>query len=173
MDPILKAQQVIKELRLDDSPLIKADPKLRGEVEELIREHLDIFTDKEATVGNMGPEFHHEFRIRLEPGAIPVRQGIRPLPLKHKESLKEQLAGLLGDGVIRVGHSPWGSAQVPVFKKVGSLRWTVDYRGNKQTIPDSFPNPRIVLRGLGSNPTAATIKKTEELNFIPQSQVNT
>ena len=66
------------------------------------------------------------------------------MPIQHKESLKVQLAGWLTDGVIRAGHSPWGSTLVPILKKDGTLRWMVDYRGvNKQTIPDSFPTPRI------------------------------
>ena len=97
MDPFLKAQQVIEKLRLDDNPFLRVDPKLRGEVEKLIREDLDLFTDQETAVGHMGPECYHEFCIRLEPGAVPVRQGIRPLPFQHKQSLKEQLPGWLRD----------------------------------------------------------------------------
>ena len=40
--------------------------------------------------------------------------------------------------------SPWASALVPAFKKGGSIRWAVDYRGlNKVTIADAYPLPSI------------------------------
>ncbi|HSG06259.1 MAG TPA: reverse transcriptase family protein, partial [Nitrospiria bacterium] len=169
VDQVLKAQQVIGELRLEASPFLREDPKLKGEVEELVREYLDLFTDQETAVGHVGPEFYHEFRIRLEPGAAPIRQGIRPLPFQHKESLKVQLASWLRDGVIRPGHSPWGSALVPVLKKDGTLRWTVDYRGvNKQTIPDSFPTPRIdtLLADLGGSSVFSTVDAAQAYHNI-------
>ena len=90
---------------------------IKGEVEELVREYLDLFIDQETAVGHMDPEFYHEFCIRLEHRAVPIRQGFRPLHFQHKESLKAQLASWLRDGVIQPGHSPWGSALVPVLKK--------------------------------------------------------
>ena len=63
---------------MDDSPFLREDPKLKGEVEELVSGYLDLFIDQETAVGHVGPEFDHEFSIRLEPGAVPVRRESAP-----------------------------------------------------------------------------------------------
>ena len=58
---------------------------------------------------------------------------------------------------------------VPVLKKDGTLRWTVDYRGeNKQTIPGSFPTPRIdiLLANLGGSSVFSTVDAAQAYHNI-------
>lgn len=126
VDPAVKKKKVLEELNLDESPFLRCDPQLKREVEDLVGDFLDVFTDEGRAVGRVEDSFFHSFRIQLEPGARPVKEGIRPLSHQQKEALKEQLRIWLRDGVIRPGTSPWGSALVPVRKKDGSMRWTID-----------------------------------------------
>ena len=170
VDPVAKKKKVLEELSLNESPFLRCDPQLRREVEDLIGDFLDVFTDEGRAVGRVEDSFFHSFKIQLESGARPVKEGIRPLSHQQKEALKEQLRVWLRDGVIRPGTSPWGSALVPVKKKDGSWRWTIDYRAvNKVTVPDSFPTPRIdsLIDSLGGSAVFSSLdKKCREQAFF-------
>ena len=46
-----KKRKVLEELSLDESPFLRCDPRLKQEVEDLVEEFLDVFTDEGRAVG--------------------------------------------------------------------------------------------------------------------------
>ena len=60
------------------------------------------------------------------------------------DEVARQLSSMLEAGVTEPLNSPWSSPVVMVGKKVGSLKFCVDYRRlNKVTRKDTFPLPRV------------------------------
>ena len=140
-EPDGRAEELIKELKLDEKELLNADPALKEQVKELVREYSDIFSSPEVAFGKTSLI---EFEIHLEPGSKPVKSKLRPINPKQRADLKEQLDKWKAEDVVEECESPWASALVPVLKKDGSTRWAVDYRPlNKMTIKDSYPLPSI------------------------------
>ena len=136
-----RAEELIKELRLDEKELLKADPSLKKKVTELVKEYTDIFSSPEVAFGKTSLI---EFEINLEPGSKPYKAKVRPTNPKQRQDLREQLDRWEAEDVVEECESPWASALVPVLKKDGSIRWAVDYRPlNKMTIKDSYPLPSI------------------------------
>ena len=128
-------------MRLDEKELLNADPALKEQVKELVREYSDVFSSPEVAFGKTSLI---EFEIHLEPGSKPVKAKLRPTNPKQRADLKEQLDKWKAEDVVEECESPWASALVPVLKKDGSTRWAVDYRPlNKMTIKDSYPLPSI------------------------------
>ena len=86
-----------------------------------------------------------EFKITLNPGAVPVRDKCRPLNPKYMADLDRQLKEWSDSSVIEPSSSPWASALVPVRKKgTDKLRWAVDYRRLNDNIQtDAYPLPSI------------------------------
>ena len=136
-----RVEELIKELRLDEKELLKADPILKEEVESLVKEYSDVFSSPEVAFGKTTLI---EFEVNLKPGSKPVKAKVRPTNPKQRADLREQLDRWMAEDVVEECESPWASALVPVLKKDGSTRWAVDYRPlNKMTIKDSYPLPSI------------------------------
>ena len=77
-------------------------------------------------------------------GAKPVRTSPRRFPYSLRLELEEELRKLLRTTCIEPANSPYALSLVPVRKKDGSIRVCIDYRAlNKDTVPDSYPIPRI------------------------------
>ena len=76
-------EQLIRDLRIDENDLLKANPAIREKLKALVREYTDIFSSPEQ---NIGKTDLIEFEINLEPGTRPVKQKTRPLNPKQKES---------------------------------------------------------------------------------------
>ena len=87
-----------------------------------------------------------EHLVYTPKGLPPIRLKNRPVNLGLTDSLKEQIATWLKDGVIRSGGvSSWNFPLLPVREKNGKWRWVVDFRLlNLVTRKDSFPIPNIV-----------------------------
>ncbi|GJY57505.1 retrotransposon-related protein [Tanacetum coccineum] len=90
------------------------------------------------------PQRHHDHRIPLKEGSIPVN--IRPYkhPLRQKDAIESMVQELLDSNVIRPRNSPFSSLIVMVKKTDGTWRMCIDYTQlNKLTIKDKFPIPLI------------------------------
>ena len=79
---------------------------------------------------------------------------------RYLEFLKEEIANMLKNGLIRKSFSPWSAPIVVVNKKNGKFRLCVDYRKlNTVTKPDAYPVPRIadMLDALGHSAFFSTL----------------
>ena len=85
--------------------------------------------------------------------APPVRIPPYQLPDVWREQVKEEVAGLLEQGIIQHSTSPWSSI-VPVKKPDGTVRLCVDYRKlNKITVDDPYYIPLVeeLLHKIGNS----------------------
>ena len=63
---------------------------------------------------------------------------------QKKEFLRQEIANMEKDGIVKKSTSPWASPVIIVDKKDGTYRICIDYRKlNKVTKPDAFPLSRI------------------------------
>ena len=121
-----------------DTKVSKEFPELR----EILDEFKDVFPDDLPP--GLPPKRDPDFRIELEPGAVPQRRGIYRLSETELQEMRRQLAGLLEKGHIRPSKSPWGAPVLFAPKKDGGLRMCIDYRAlNKLTVKNCYPLPRI------------------------------
>ena len=119
-----RAEEVIRELQLDEKKILKDDPKDMRAARALITKYADIFTTKKE--GQVGVTDLVELDIKMTPGT-PIRQRVRPLNPTMKESLDEQIQDWLRQGVIQASESEYSSPLVPVKKKDGEVCWCVDF----------------------------------------------
>jgi hypothetical protein len=88
---------------------------------------------------------HQQHVIKLlDPQAPPPKRRLYPLSDSELVELKEQVELFLKSNRIKPSSSPYGAPILFARKKDGKLRMCIDYRAlNSQTVPDSFPLPRI------------------------------
>ena len=125
---------LFKELRLQDCAALKTDAQL-AKATALLLKYFHVF----SWDGRPGITKILEHRIRLRPGAKPVRAPCRPVNPLLESKLKAVLDTWLKEGVIVPSESEWASPLVLVTKKDGALRVCVDFRQvNEQTIRDNW-----------------------------------
>jgi hypothetical protein len=109
----------------------------------VVRDFSDIFLND---LPGMPPERAIEFKIELQPDAIPItKSSYRMTPVELVE-LKIQLKDLLDKGYIRHSSSPWGYPTLFMKKKDEALCLCVDYRLlNAITIKNKYMLPHINL----------------------------
>ena len=159
--------KLYKDLNLEDNELLQKHPKMLDQVKEMIKKYKDVFSSPEQAIGKTNLM---EFDVTLTEGARPVKQRVRPLNPKQKESLRAQLDLWEKEDVIERCESPWAAAMVPALKKGGSIRWAVDYRGlNAVTVADAYPLPNIGenLDNLQGSQVYSTLDASAAYNTIP------
>ena len=76
--------------------------------------------------------------------ADPIRQKPRRLPFAPRSELTTQIDKMLTQDIIEPSESSWSSPIVPIRKKYGTMRLSIDYRKmNDVTKKDLFPVLRI------------------------------
>ena len=81
---------------------------------------------------------------RIETTGVPIRQGVRRVPLPQREEIRKLIKEMQEKDIIAPSKSPWASPIVLVPKKDGSTRLCVDYRRvNEITHKDAYPIPRV------------------------------
>jgi hypothetical protein len=86
--------------------------------------------------------------------ALPTVQRNFQIPKMIEEEIESEINKLLKAGIIIPSNSSWASRIIPVRKKNGDLRMSIDFRSlNDQTIKDGYPLPRIdeILDSIGCN----------------------
>ena len=140
-----KIDDLIKKLKIEENEILKENPVVKDKLIQIIEEYSDVFSDPEGV--EIGTTDLIEFSVELKEGARPVKQKLRPLNPKQRESLRKQLDLWQKEGVIEESNSPWASPLVPAKKKStdpNAIRWAVDYRSiNSMTVSDAWPIPSI------------------------------
>jgi hypothetical protein len=113
----------------------------RQQLTTLLERHRDVFSKSHRDLGKYDNIQHS---IQLKPGAVPVRQPPRRVPLALHSDVRKKLTEMLEDGVIEKSTSPWASPLVIVRKPSGEVRICVDYRRlNDASVRDSYPLPNL------------------------------
>lgn len=165
-----RSEQLLKDLQIEDNEMLRSNPEIKKKVKELVVEYQDVFSEPGNEIGRTNLM---EFTVDLKPEARPIRQRLRPLNPKQRESLQKQLEVWKHEGVIEEVSSPWASPLVPALKKGGDIRWAVDYRRlNEVTIADSFPLPSISenLEKLQGSRVFSTLDAAAAYMTIPTSK---
>ncbi|GJW25127.1 putative reverse transcriptase domain-containing protein [Tanacetum coccineum] len=122
-----KAEDKLKEKRLEDVPIVRDFP-------EVFPEDLPGIPLARQV----------KFQIDLIPGAAPVSRAPYRLAPSEMKELSNQLKELSDKGFIRLSSSPWGALVLFVKKKDGSFRMFIDYQElNKLTVKNRYPLPKI------------------------------
>jgi len=126
-----------------DSPLPGVDvssvpDEWSGALRALLKKHAPLWG------GNLGLTRCVEHRIRLKPGAVPVRQHPYKAGPLAREREKAEVERMRSMGVIEPSNGEWAIPVVKVPKPDGSVRFCIDYRKlNFMTFKDAYPIPRI------------------------------
>ena len=106
----------------------------------LLRNYKDICAQSQTQIGRTDVIKH---KI-ITGDAIPIAQPAYRSNPKNLTFIKDEVARMEKQGLIRKSASPWASPVVVVGKKGGDLRFCVDYRKlNAVMKPDMYPLPRI------------------------------
>ena len=130
-------------LDFHNNSTLQKNPNIANRLIDLIMHFWSVFFYRD---GNCGGTDMIEHPVYTPKGLPPIRLKNRPVNPGLTDSLKEQIATWLKDGVIRSGGvSPWNFPLLPVRKKNGKWKWVVDFRLlNSVTCKDSFPIPNMV-----------------------------
>ena len=116
---------------------------LHDKLRQILANHSDVFR---LEIGYDEPIKVEPLRVRLKPGAVPVKCGLRRYPPAHVEFLKTHVRELEAAGLVyRNNRATWASAPRIVPKKdPGDLRMTIDSRPiNACTEPMPWPMPNL------------------------------
>ena len=107
---------------------------------ELIMMYKDVFAEP---TGVPAPS-PFDLRLRLKPGAQPVRTNPYKLGEPEMKELTKRVTQMLEYGWIVPSASPWASPVIFVRKPDGTFRLVLDYRAlNERTESDAAPLPRV------------------------------
>ena len=133
------------------------------ELVELLERYQDIFRDV-PVVADFPP-------YSLDTGdCAPISQHPYRPGLMWKDKIKQEIEGLMKDGIVRPSHSPWSSPVMAVPKQDGSVRVCVDFRAiNKHTKRDRYPLPRIdeLLAKVGKASFLTTLDLSKGYHQVP------
>jgi len=126
--------------RENDPPIAEENvpESLRGRLKALIDRHHGLWD------GSLGTIKATEHRMRLKPGAKPVRLHPYRMGPRTRQLVGEQVDKMLKLDVMEPSTSEWASPVVLVPTPDGSTRFCIDYRQlNDRTVRDTYPLPRM------------------------------
>jgi len=126
--------------RENDTPIAEENvpESLRGRLKALIDRHHGSWD------GSLGTIKATEHRMRLKPGAKPVRLHPYRMGLRTRQLVGEQVDNMHRLDVIERSTSEWASPAVLVPKPDGSTRFFIDYRKRiDRTVRDTYLLPRM------------------------------
>ena len=131
------AERTGKESYLDVDISEGLTPEQRKEVQELVYEYRDIFTERPGTTDLV----EHEIEV-ITPH--PVRVAPYPIPYAKQEVVQREVEAMLEGGVIERAKSDYNAPIVLVRKKDGTNRFCLDFRRlNDVTRFDTEPMTNI------------------------------
>ena len=162
-------EQLLKDLKVEENPILARHPKSKRRLKRMLKKHVKTFnTDK-----NYGKTDLTECKIRVVPGAIPVKQKVRAMNPTQEAALKSQVNEWLDNGIIAPSRSAWASPVVMVLKKSGEWRVCIDYRRlNSSMIGDSYPLPSIqhLLERAGGHQFYSALDSSNAYMAIPMER---
>ena len=169
-------EKLLRDLKIHENPMLKTNNKAKGRLVRILRRYQKCFFTSGATdEEKYGLTDVTEMKIRLKPGAVPIRQKVRPLNPKQEEVLEKQLKSWQENGIIEPSRSEWASPCVIVSKKTGDWRVCIDYRRlNDVTLGDSYPLPRIetLLSKAGGHRIYSAIDASNAYHCIPMEEAS-
>ena len=167
-----RREYVQQVLDFRNNPILQKNSRIAGQITDLIMIFWSVFYRE----GNCGGTDVIEHPVYSPKGLPPIRLKNRPVNPGLTDSLKEQRAVWLKDGVIRSGGvSPWNFPLLPIRKKNGKWRWVVDFRAlNSVTRKDSFPIPNIIefLSYLRKSKIFTSLDLAQDFHSIPVREVD-
>jgi len=138
-----------------------------GALKALLKKHAPLWG------GNLGLIRGVEHRVRLMPGAVPVRQYPYKAGPLAREREKAEVERMRSMGVIQPSTGEWASPVVMVPKPDGSERFCIDYRKlNLMTVKDAYPIPRMdeCIESLGDARVLSTLDCNAGYRQIPVAE---
>ena len=103
----------------------------------LIKKYPSVFSSGDDPPG-VTPFYYHTIQV----DSLPKPKKPYPIPACFHDRVQKQIKEMVEHGTIRPSRSPIHSPLVPVVKKDGKIRLSVDFRNlNTHIINDSFPCP--------------------------------
>ena len=96
----------------------------KNKVYDILARHSKVISEGKHDLGEMRNVKH---TIETE-GSQPIRVPYRRLPHHQSENIRTEIEAMLMAEVIEPSNLPWSVPVVMVKKKVGSLRFCIDYR---------------------------------------------
>ena len=129
-------------------PVERLSPEALAKLRSVVSDYQDVFALDDSELGCTSLVQH-----AIDTGdSEPIRQQPYRTPVARHNTLREMVASMQAQGIVKPSSSPWASPVVLVPKKDGSLRFCVDYRRlNALTKRDVYPLPRVddLLDALG------------------------
>ena len=167
-----RREHVHQVLDISNNPTLIKYPDVTSQLVDLIMIFWNVFYRD----GNCGGTNVIKHPVYTSKGLPPIRLKNRLVNPGLTDSLKEQIATWLKDGVIRSGGvSPWNFPLLPVRKKNRKWRWVVDFRLlNSVTHKDSFPIPYIIelLSYLRRSKYFTSLDLAQAFHSIPLREVD-
>ena len=167
-----RCEYVRQVLDLSNNSTLKENLNIANQLIDLIMFFWSVFYRE----GNCGGMDVIEHPVNTPKGLPPIRLKNRPVNPALTDSLKEQIATWLKDGVIRSGGvSPCNFPLLLVRKKNGNWRWVVDFcLLNSVTRKDSVPIPNIVelLSYLRKSKFFTWLDLAQAFHSIPVREIN-
>ena len=143
IDQLLQKQAGTSRLDFSSTALYVSAAEMRQLKEWCLKRH-ECFTDGSLSMQNAGPAIHgHSMKILTTAPNPPVRARRYSMNPVDGDTVREEVAAKLAQGVIEPARSPWMS-NVLVVRRDGKVRLCQDYRVlNKYTVKDQYTLPKI------------------------------
>lgn len=139
----------------------------RERVQDLLEGNLEAFGTHLKE-----PAEVEELRIHTDT-PYPISQKAYQVPEKKIKAVKDEVANLLKQGIIRPSKSPWNSPAVIVPKPNGKIRLCVNYQAlNRATTTDPFPIPNMeaIISKASRCSYISTLDLTKGFHQVPVAQ---
>ena len=139
-DDIISEEEFLARFDLKEANLTNHQEK---QLKQLLIEYKDVFSDTTGKVGHYDGDL---LKVGIPKDQKPISKSPYSIHPKYEKALREELATMQKEGIIRESKSPWSAPAIVIPKpnRPGDIRLVVDYRGvNKLIEKDSHPLPRM------------------------------
>ncbi|GJT07492.1 hypothetical protein Tco_0841954 [Tanacetum coccineum] len=119
-------------------------PKLKEELQKLLRANLDIFAWSPSDMTGIPRELA-KHKLNIHPRTFPVRQKKRVLAKERNDVINQEVIKLMEARILKEVYFPcWVANPVMIQKNDGTWRMCIDFTNLNKAYPkDSYPIPEI------------------------------